>query len=374
LVLISTCANRYKSLLQLTHFDLLNPELFVQMSSMNKPFPPTIARILQIAGYLAYFYFGLCAVEARGPVNLDVIKRDGYGPVELRRSGVNEFVVQGTLNGHQVRLVLDTGAASQHNVVTNSFAAFLHSPPHPIKDTALGITGKRIEHLRQGTVDSLVFGSVQIKNTTVDFGSFEHLARRTPGGIFLAEDFVGSQANRTDADGFLGLGFLQRCNAIIDLANHRLYLKPPGVGRVPQLSAALKQIGFAEANLQLTSLGLLVDVSINDVPTKMVVDTGATFTVVDSRFAEQAKLKNYVATNLRMEDSAGAERGVSWGDPISFNIGGVNALRTRLIVEPTSFYQLAGGKVAGLLGTDFIGQSWGIIDFAQHKLYFAPTK
>lgn len=223
-------------------------------------------------------------------------------------------------------------------------------------------------------MESLVFGDVQINNTTVDFGSFEHLARRKAGGIFIAEDFTGSQRNRNDADGFLGLGFLDRCAAIIDLNNKRLYLKPPGTGKTLNLSPALKAVGFAEASLQLTSLGLLIDVSLNDVSTKMIIDTGAAGSLLDSRFVAQAKLKSYGATGVRMVDAAGAESTFSWIDPASFKVGGVGALRTRLVVQPVSFYQSSGGKVAGLLGMDFIGQSWGIIDFAQHKLYFAVVK
>lgn len=341
---------------------------------MNKSSLAALGRVLQISGCVASLYFGSTMLQAGGPVNLDIIKRDGYGSVELRHSGMNEFVVQGTINGRAVRLILDTGAASQNTILTNSFAAFLRTPPHPIKDSGVSMTGRRIEHLRQGTVDSLMLGPVQISNTTVDFGSFEHLARRNPQGMFLVPSLGEAQANRTDADGFLGLGFLQRCGAIIDLANKRLYLKPPGVGRVPQLSAALKAVGFAEANLQLTSLGLLVEVSVNDMPTKMVIDTGAGFSVIDTRFGEQAKLKSYRATGVRLTDSAGADTSVSWVDPTSFKVGGIDALRTRVIVLPTSFYQPTGGKVGGLLGADFLGQSWGIIDFAQHKLYFAATK
>ena len=316
----------------------------------------------------------LSPAQARGPITLDVIKRDGYGSVRLIHSGTNEFVIEGTLNGHGVRLILDTGAASDNIVLTNSFAPFLRVPPQPIKDIGIGVSGKHIEHLRRGKVDSLVLGTVRVANTTVDFGSFEYLARRAPDGIFLGPSLNEKRTNRTDADGFLGLGFLQRCAAIIDPANNCLYLKPPGVGRVPQLSPALKALGFSEANLQLSGAGLLVDVSVNDIAGKMVIDTGAQFSIVDSRFATQGKIKSYGATGLRMVDSAGVESSISWIDPTSFKIGGVEALRTKLAMQPVSLYQLSGGKIVGLLGMDFIGQSWGIIDLAQRKLYFAATR
>lgn len=341
---------------------------------MNNISPVSLGWISRFLGGVVYLCVWLSLAQAKSLVNLEVIKRDGYGSIPLKDSAANEFVVQGTINGRAVRLILDTGAASKNIILTNAFAVYLKTATHPIKEPGVGITGKLIENLKEGKVESLVFGNVQINNTTIDFGSFEHLARRKAGGIFIAEDFTGSQRNRNDADGFLGLGFLDRCAAIIDLANKRLYLKPPGAGKTLNLSPALKAVGFAEAGLQLTSLGLLVDVSINDVSTKMIIDTGAAGSLLDSRFAAQARLKSYGATGARMIDAAGAETTFSWIDPTSLKVGGVEAPRTRLVVQPASFYQTSGGKVAGLLGMDFIGQSWGIIDFAQHKLYFALVK
>lgn len=143
---------------------------------------------------------------------------------------------------------------------------------------------------------------------------------------------------------------------------------------MPQRSAALKSVGFVEANLQLSGAGLLVDASLNDVGSKMVIDTGASLSMVDNRFAAQAKAKSYGAAGVRMTDAAGSESSVSWVDPAGFKIAGVEALRTRLAVEPTSVYRDSRGKIGGLLGLDFIGQSWGIIDLAQRRFYFVPVK
>jgi Aspartyl protease len=342
---------------------------------MKNRFLTIHGRILATCGSLACLCLGSSSIQARGgPINLDIIKRDSYGSVQLRHSGPNELVVEGTLNGHAVRLILDTGAATDNIVLTNSFATFLRAPPQPVKEYGVSISGKHIEHLRRGKVDSLVLGTVQVANTTVDFGSFEHLARRNLEGVFLLPSLNEKRTNRTDADGFLGLGFLQRCAAIIDPGDNRLYLKPPGVGRVPQLGPALKSVGFSEASFQLSTAGFLVDVSLNDVSTKMVIDTGADISVVDSRFASQAKRKSYGATGIRMRDSAGAESTISWIDPTSFKVGGVEALRTKLAAQATSLYQPSGGKIGGLLGMDFIGQSWGIIDLAQRKFYFVATR
>jgi len=320
---------------------------------------------------------GLClsAADARSPLHLDAIQRDGYGVVELKQPIPNEFFAEGTINGHAVRLVLDTGFCSDHITMANTSARLLRTPPQPIKGSAHGITGKAIDHLSKGTADSLVLGNVQVSGTTLYFGSFQFLNAPKDGGLYYSDGTVGiERAERRDADGFLGLGFLQTCAAIIDLSNRRLYLKPPRTGRTAQLGPALKSVGFSEAPFELTGTGLLIDVEVNGIKGKMIIDTGAYVSGVDSRFAAQAKLNRYRATNVRMVDAAGVQTEPDWADPGSFKIGGVETFHPKLEVEPMSFYLPTGGKVIGLLGMDFIGQSWGIIDFGQKKLYFSPTR
>lgn len=106
---------------------------------MNNVSPASLGWILRVLGCVVYLCFWPSLVQAKSPVNLEVIKRDGYGSVPLKDSAANEFVVQGTINGRAVRLILDTGAASRNIILTNSFAAYLKTPTHPIKEPGVGI-------------------------------------------------------------------------------------------------------------------------------------------------------------------------------------------------------------------------------------------
>jgi hypothetical protein len=137
------------------------------------------------------------------------------------------------------------------------------------------------------------------------------------------------------------------------------------------LGPLLKSLGFSEADFELTSGGLLVDGSINGAPVKMIIDTGSYISAVDDRVGTEAHLKTYRAAPVKMTDVTGVEREVVWAEPTSFKLGGVETIRLRMEVDPMSFYRFSGGRLAGLLGMDFLGQTWSIIDFAQHKLYFA---
>jgi predicted aspartyl protease len=331
--------------------------------------------LLQILCCLSTTGLYLSAAQARSPLHLDAIRRDGYGVVELKQPTPNEFFAEGAINGHGVRLILDTGFCSDHIMMANTSARLLRTAPKPIKGNAHGVTGKVIDHLSKGTADSLVLGNVQVSGTTLYFGSFGFLNARQDGGLWYTDGMLGNErAVRRDADGFLGLGFLQTCAAIIDLSNRRLYLKPPRTGRTPQLGPVLKSVGFSEAPFELKNVGLLVDAEINGTQGKMIIDTGAYLSVVDNRFAAQAKLNKYQATNVRMIDATGAEMRPDWADPSSFKIGGVETYHPKLQVEPMSFYLPTGGRVIGLLGMDFLGQSWSIIDFGRQKLYFSATR
>jgi predicted aspartyl protease len=140
------------------------------------------------------------------------------------------------------------------------------------------------------------------------------------------------------------------------------------------LGSALKAVGLSEVPITWGGHGhFQVDVEINGVTGKMVIDTGCTFSVVDTRFAAQMKDSGY-ASGISMIDAAGVANQMRLTRARSFKIGGVAMHPPDITLSPGSFYTISGGKVIGLLGMDVLGQNWGIIDFGQQKLYFASAK
>src|ERR1041385_2184428 len=261
----------------------------------------------------------LATIQGRGLIHLDTIQRDGYGFVELKRPLANELFMEASLNGHPIRLILDTGGASHQILLSNPTARLLRLPPHPIKGTSFAITGKAIGSISQGTADSFAIGNVQVSGITLYFATLKSLRNRDIEGLYVTDGTLGN-AHRVnlDADGFLGMGFLQKCAAIIDLPNARLYLKPPGTGRTANLEPALRGLGYQSATFDQTNGGLLVNVSINGVAGKMIVDTGSYLTVIDSRFAAQPKFKSYRVGGGQFVDVAGVRTEPEMGEPDSF--------------------------------------------------------
>lgn len=113
----------------------------------------------------------------------------------------------------------------------------------------------------------------------------------------------------------------------------------------------------------------LVDVEINGVPGKMILDTGAYLAGIDSGFASKIGVAGY-RSRMGSIDAAGVLGETKVARLKSFKIGGVSARAADIRVQPFGFTKASTGEVMGLLGMDILGQNGTIIDFGQQKLYF----
>lgn len=310
---------------------------------MNLSFPPALSRRLTILLFLAVMSFSGNRAGARSPISLDVLQRDGYGSVGLIKVGANKLYVPTEINGRKIDLLLDTGWGTEGITVGQNPSAF-----HVVLEKGVGLTlsasGARTP-VGHGTAQSVVMGNVHIQGTPIYFGRFFE-------------------------QGIVGRGFLKRNNAIIDLTNLRLYLRPSGKGRRVNLGPALTALGLAQAPFFDAPHGnFVLNVEVNGLPTRMVLDTGAQATMLDGRFAKVARAKGW-GRDVRNIDAAGVVSAGDFAGPKTFKIEGI-PIRTPIVTLGTfAGYDLTGGKIAGLLGLDVLGMNWGIIDVGQQKFYF----
>jgi predicted aspartyl protease len=329
----------------------------MQGSSRKNICSQTRLRVLIILLGLGAAEFCLSAAKAKSPLTLDVLARDGYGVVRINRPRPNDLVVRGSINGRDASLVLDTGWGIDGISLDSSFAMSLNLPMQAVKGAAVSASGARTV-FRKGMAGLVVLGNVQIKGVPLFVGTIGALKN---GSYIKASGFVGGK-------------FLRTNSAIVDLQNVCLYLRPPGKGRRALLGPALKAVGLSEVPITWDGRGhFLVDVEINGVTGKMVIDTGCTFSVVDTRFAAQMKDTGY-ASGASMIDAAGVANQLRRTKARSFKISGVAMHPPDIMLSSGIFYTISGGKVVGLLGMDVLGQNWGIIDFGQQKLYFSAVK
>jgi hypothetical protein len=332
----------------------------MQRSSREKVYSRPRLRCLAIIACLSAAGLCLAWARAHSPINLAVLARDGYGMVPITRPQPNDLVVRGTINGRNATLVLDTGWGADGISLDTGYAMSMKVPTEAVKGYGQSATGALMS-VTKGMPGLVGLGNVQIKGVPLFVGTFQ----------VLRNEHVSQSVG---ANGFVGAGFLHTNSAILDLPNFRLYLRPPGTGRRAVLGPALKAVGLSEVSFSGNGRGqFLVDVEISGATGKMVIDTGAYLSGVDSRFSSQIKAAGYDA-GIQMVDAAGVISKTKLAKVGSFKIGGVPVRPPDLTLGTFGFYSASGGKLIGMLGMDVLGQNWGIIDFGNEKLYFSKAK
>jgi predicted aspartyl protease len=314
---------------------------------MNSIFPAPFARRFVTLLLAAIFCCSADARPAKSPISLDVLHRAGYGSVEMIEGGPNRLYVPAEINGRKIRLLVDTGWSGE-GITLGSDPAVFGVVREKGVHVGISVSGAQTA-LEQGTARSVVMGNVQIRNTPILFGKIsEH--------------------------GVVGHGFLKRNNAIIDLTNRRLYLRPSGKGRRVDLGPALTGLGMRKVSFTDASHGsYVINIEINGSPTQMALDTGAQLTVLDRRFAQHAKTRGWGRRDLYQHDAAGVKSDADFADAKTFKIEGIPIRTPTVAVGRFAGYDLTRGKMVGLLGMDVLGMNWGIIDVAQQKFYFVPA-
>lgn len=324
----------------------------------NRSLSVSLALLLAILGI----------VHAKGPFNLEVLRRDGYGATELFLLQENRLTTRATINGEKVRLVLDTGFDGPLGLDSRLVGAKVKT--EGAEHSGIGISGKAIK-VHKGMAEMVVIGNVQLTDVPLEVGAFNGFDEERAEKFTSAMSFDMDMGHQGESAGFVGRDFLRMNHAVIDLGNRMLYLRPPGKGRAVQLSGALGGAGMGEASI---TNGNLVDVEVNGVAGKMVIDTGAVTSLLDPRFAAKAKARGYGSREMEMTDISGVKTRTNLTGISDLKIGGIPARPPTVNEVNFSYYSATGGKVVGLLGLDFLGRNWCIIDFGQNKLYFAKAK
>lgn len=154
---------------------------------------------------------------------------------------------------------------------------------------------------------------------------------------------------------------------------------PPGSPQVPELSldTTLTASGYLAVPLVKTSSGqLLVKSEINGVPAMLVLDSGASVTVLDLSARQTFSLSNLEASSIpafgvgTVSTAAIASVGTLVIGPLHFED------RPTLLVDLGQLTKvmglMSGQHVHGVLGQDVLETHDAIIDFRRRVLYLRP--
>jgi predicted aspartyl protease len=204
----------------------------------------------------------------------------------------------------------------------------------------------------------------------------------------LRADFV-----RFPYDGVIGCDFLARNFCLLDCGRHRLYVRGGATSEEQSraLAETLRRSGYAEIPLQTDYLPTITGQA-NAQAIRLVVDTGAAFTILDESQIKRLGLAIIkeeapaTGTSIRQDLSANLIGiGKVGMHPVrvatleSLQIGpriwkrvhvGVTSLENWGLAKPGSTNE----PIEGLLGPDLLNRHGAVIDFSNRKLWLFPEK
>jgi hypothetical protein len=175
-----------------------------------------------------------------------------------------------------------------------------------------------------------------------------------------------------------GLREMLKYGAVLDISNHLLMVHPGG--QMKSISGGIRAIltkqGYTPVDLTITGGHLHVSAVVNGVPCRLVVDTGASLTVLDRQFARKARLGGY--------DTGAYARGIGTkARPIrvsqfpELKLGDF-VIRNAAVTISDLDQELLGGdgkaSAVGLLGAEYLGLHGAVFDFNSGTLYLRPQK
>ena len=300
------------------------------------------------------------------------LKRVGYLPVVLKKSEHGKLLAEGVLAGKKRLFLVDTGCG--RTTLDEGAARGLKS---------LGELGVTLDDSFWGKIsdpaivlmDKLALGGAQFLNQPAKVMKLR-----------MDYTFVAF-------DGILGCDFFFRNYCLIDCLHGRLYVRGarPSDDATSALETNLRQSGFTDVPINV-KYGLTVAAKLNGEMSRLVVDTGATFSLLDNALAKHLGLtavkqdEPRLGSLMRKDWSAnivgfgkiGAHN--MWVTTVkSWELGSLQWTNVHVGVVDLKSWDLAepgtrSENVRGILGREMLTARGALIDYHGRKLWFRPSE
>jgi predicted aspartyl protease len=285
----------------------------------------------------------------------------GFGGAPLQRRFGNHLFVSANIDGRHAGLLIDTGAPI--TLIDKSSAGTLRLAIKDTKVTAGGVFGKKWERYGVSKVNSVAMGNCTITNVPVALAD---------------ESDLNYYSRLPHIDGLFGAREMVKFGMVIDCTRQQIYVSPtgPNAGTSQQLAALLASRGFTRIPIRLTGNHHFdVPAAINGHATRLIVDTGATTTLLGKEIAVQygvvpgtigpGRLFSQTTDGKRVPISDGNVKELQIGD---FKIPNAEVMMAPIdsaVVQSKS----SGEANAGLLGEEHLSRNFAVIDLGGMALY-----
>jgi len=271
------------------------------------------------------------------------LEREGFGGTPLQRRLGNHLYVNTVMNGRRTALVVDTGCP--FTLIDRASARKIGLGVEETKNYIVGVEGNA-EHFGISKMASLGMGNCTFQNVPIQVADESEL------NIYA----------RPHLDGLFGAHEMAKFGMVIDCARQMMYVNPkgPSAATSQRLAQFLGGRGFVRIPMRFNSNHHLeVDAAVNGHPVRLIVDTGASTTLLSASTAST------VGTAM-LYSNGGA--GIGHVQELSLGSG--------LIIHNA---EVVVGNVAkmvgaGLLGEEYLSWNFGVVDLGGMNLYLRPPE
>jgi predicted aspartyl protease len=136
----------------------------------------------------------------------------GFTKIPMRLNANNHFDVEGALNGHSTRFIVDTGSAN--TLIDTQVAVKSGTSMTALAGYGAGGAGNMVEGVNRSGVKEMAIGNFKLANAEV-------VVAHVSGDVLLSKSSAESNA------GVLGQDYLATNFAVLDMGGKTLYLRHP---------------------------------------------------------------------------------------------------------------------------------------------------
>lgn len=276
------------------------------------------------------------------------LEREGFGGSQLHRRLGNHLFATTIINGRRTALMIDTGA--QRTLLDwgtiDQLGLVVRNSHVPVG----GVWGWKRERYGVTQIASLVMGNCTFLDVPITVADESHINR------------IQGQ----HLDGLFGAHEMTRFGAIIDCGRQMIYVNPkgPSPAASQRLSAFLGQRGFVRVPMHWDERHhLQIDVAINGHPTTLIVDTGASTTLIADPIASASGVSR-LPLKVTVHDTTSDMIPINIGRVQELTLGGFRIPDAEVVIG--RIVREAGG---GLLGEEYLSWNFGIVDVGGMNLY-----
>jgi len=189
--------------------------------------------------------------------------------------------------------------------------------------------------------------------------------------VTVADESDINKVRGPHLDGLFGAHEMAKFGMIIDCARQMIYVNPkgPSAATTEKVAQFLGGRGFTRIPMRFDQQHhLAIDAAINGHPVRLVVDTGASTTLLASPVAHACAV-SFSPLNLVVRDTAAGIVPINTGHIRELTLGNLQIPNAEVVIA-----NIAKEVGAGLLGEEYLSWNFAVVDLGGMNLYLRPPE